>query len=146
MNQVNNTVLVIDDNVELLQLVTDTLQMLGGFKVACAEDGAKGLELYFEIRPICVIIDIMMPGLDGYQLVKALRGDPDSAGTPLILLTALAQDWNRFAGFVVGADQYLVKPVTPRELVAAVHQAITVSDTERRERLQSMLDEDIPER
>jgi DNA-binding response OmpR family regulator len=87
----------------------------------------------------------MMPGLDGYQLVKALRGDPESAQTPLIFLTALAQERARFAGFAAGIDQYLVKPVKPQELVAAVKQAITVGDGERRERQRSLLDLEIPE-
>ncbi len=145
MKQTNNTVLIVDDNAELLQLLTDTLRLLGGYEVVRAEDGIRGLELYFEVEPICMIIDIMMPGLDGYQLVKVLRGDPQSAHTPLILLTALAQDRNRFAGAVSGADQYLVKPVKPQELLAAVRSAITVNESERRARLQSLLDEDIPE-
>lgn len=138
-------VLIVDDNRELLQLLTDSLQMLGRFRVETAEDGIEGLERYFEMRPDCMVIDIMMPGLDGYQLVKALRGDPDSSHTPLIFLTALAQDRARFAGFAMGIDQYLVKPVTPRELVAAVQQAIAVGDKERRERQQSLLDQEMPE-
>ena len=138
-------VLIVDDNRELLQLLTDTLEKLGQFRVATAVDGIEGLERYFEMRPDCMVIDIMMPGLDGYQLVKALRGDPESAQTPLIFLTALAQDRARFTGFAMGIDQYLVKPVKPQELVAAVRQAIAVGDTGRRERQRSLLEDDIPE-
>ena len=138
-------VLIVDDNRELLQLVRDVLEKLGRFRVATAVDGVEGLERYFEMRPDCMVIDIMMPGLDGYQLVKALRGDPESAQTPLIFLTALAQDRARFAGFATGIDQYLVKPVKPQELVAAVKQAITVGDGERRERLRSLLEREIPD-
>jgi DNA-binding response OmpR family regulator len=95
------------------------------------------------MRPDCVIIDIMMPGLDGYQLVKALRGDPDSARTPLIFLTALAQERDRFAGLAAGIDQYLVKPVKPQELVAAVKQALGVSDEERSRRQRALLKQEI---
>src|SRR5215472_3367227 len=89
------SVLIVDDNKELLQLLTDALEQLGRFKVVTALDGIEGLERYFEMRPDCMVIDIMMPGLDGFQLVKALRGDPESAKTPLIFLTALAQDRDR---------------------------------------------------
>jgi DNA-binding response OmpR family regulator len=144
-NAAGYTVLVVDDNIELLQLLTDTLQMLGRFTVVSAEDGIQGLQRYFEIRPDCMVIDIMMPGLDGYQLVKALRGDRDSAQTPLIFLTALAQDKDRFTGFAIGADQYLVKPVKPQELVAAVHQAIAVGEMERRQRQRALFEQQLPE-
>jgi DNA-binding response OmpR family regulator len=144
-NAADYTVLIVDDNPELLQLLTDALEKLGRFRVISAEDGIQGLERYFEIRPACMIVDILMPGLDGYQLVKALRGDPDSARTPLIFLTALAQDKDRFAGLAIGADQYLVKPVKPQELIAAVHQAIAISETERRQRMQAMFEQQIPE-
>jgi DNA-binding response OmpR family regulator len=135
------TVLVVDDDPELLQLLTDGLELLGNFTVVQATNGAEGLERFFEVRPDCTIIDVKMSGLDGYQLVRALRGDPDSASTPLIMLTALAQEKNQFAGLALGADQYLIKPVAPRELVAAVQQAVSISAQERSQRLQSLLDE-----
>jgi DNA-binding response OmpR family regulator len=82
-----------------------------------------------------------MPGLDGYQLAKALRGDPDSAETPLIMLTALAQEKNRFVGLASGADQYLVKPVTPRKLVEAVQRAVQITHAERQRRFQALAEE-----
>jgi DNA-binding response OmpR family regulator len=135
------TVLVVDDDPELLQLLTDGLELLGNFTVVQATNGAEGLARFFEVRPDCMIIDVKMSGLDGYQLVRALRGDPDSASTPLIMLTALAQEKNQFAGLALGADQYLIKPVAPRELVAAVQQAVSISAQERSQRLQSLLDE-----
>ncbi len=135
------TVLVVDDDPELLQLLTDGLELLGNFTVVQATNGAEGLERFFEVRPDCMIIDVKMSGLDGYQLVRALRGDPDSASTPLIMLTALAQEKNQFAGLALGADQYLIKPVAPRNLVAAVQQAVSISTQERSQRLQALLDE-----
>jgi two-component system alkaline phosphatase synthesis response regulator PhoP len=135
------TVLIVDDDPNLIELLTDGLELLGHFEVISAEDGIQGLERYFEVRPDCMVIDVMMPGLDGYQLVKALRGDPDSADTPLVMLTAMAQDKNRFAGLASGADQYLIKPVTPRQLVEAVHQAIAIGEAERQERLLALAQE-----
>ena len=135
----NYTVLIVDDDPDLLQLLTDGLELLGNFRVVQAVDGIAGLEQYFEAHPDCVIIDVKMPGLDGYQLVRALRGDPASAETPLIMLTALAQEQQQFAGLALGADQYLIKPVTPRELVAAVKRALVISEEDRHARMQVLL-------
>ncbi len=133
------TVLIVDDDPDLLQLLTDGLELLGNFRVVRAVNGEQGLEQFFEVRPDCMIIDVKMPGLDGYQLVRALRGDPESAGTPIILLTALAQEHQQFAGLALGADQYLVKPVTPRELVAAVQRAVLIGEEDRLARMQALL-------
>lgn len=135
------TVLIVDDDRRLLQLLADGLELLGHFNVVRAENGMQGLEQFFAVRPDCVVIDVVMPGLNGYQLVRALRGDPDSAATPLVLLTALAQEKNRFTGLAFGADRYLVKPVTPRELVNTVHQAIMISEAERTQRLHALITE-----
>ena len=136
------TVLIVDDDLELLHMLTDGLELIGDFQVVQAGNGEEGLEQFYETRPDCVIIDIKMPGLNGYQLVQALRGDTDSASTPLILLTALAQDKDKFVGFAFGADQYLVKPVMPSTLVAAVQRAIMTSEQERIERLRVLAEEE----
>jgi DNA-binding response OmpR family regulator len=129
----------VDDDPNLLQLLTDGLEILGNFRVERAADGIQGLEQFFKTRPDCMIIDIKMPGLDGYQLVRALRGDPESAATPVILLTALAQERQQFAGLALGADQYLIKPITPRELVAAVQRALLIGETERQAQMQALI-------
>jgi DNA-binding response OmpR family regulator len=142
------TVLIVDDDPDLLQLLTDGLELLGNFRVVQAVDGIQGLEQYFEAQPDCVIIDVVMPGLDGYQLVKALRGDPASAETPLIMLTALAQDKDEFVGLAAGADQYLVKPVKLRNLVDAVQRALQITSEERQQHLLALAethDEPVPE-
>src|SRR5690348_16378465 len=94
------TVLVVDDSANLRALVAESLRKLGNFTVVTAEDGAEGLRRYFEVHPDCVVIDVKMPGLDGYQLVRALRGDPASSATPLVFLTAMIQDKDRLAGFL----------------------------------------------
>ena len=139
------TVLLVDDNTDLLRALTVTLEVMGNFTVIGATDGVQGLERFFEARPDCVVIDIKMPGLDGYQLVKALRGDPESGATPLIVLTALAQDEDRFAGLAVGADAYLVKPVKPQDLAAAIHQAVATNAAERTRRLRELAESPRPE-
>ena len=135
------TVLIVDDDRRLLHLLTRGLELLGHFNVVRAENGIEGLEQFFSVRPDCVVIDVVMPEMDGYQLVKALRGDPASAETPLVLLTALAQEKNQFAGLASGADRYLVKPVTPRELVGTVQRVIMISEAERTERLYTLIKE-----
>lgn len=142
---VNGTVapvLLIDDNADLLDLLSRVVANLGHFNVLQAADGVSGLEQAVTAHPACIVVDIMMPGLDGYQLVRALRGDPETADIPVVMLTALAQDYNRLAGFLSGADQYLVKPVKPQELVAAIQQAIAYSSEERASRTRALLNVD----
>jgi DNA-binding response OmpR family regulator len=138
-------VLIVDDNPHLLSIITDSLLELGNFTVMTAADGAEGLACFYAERPDCVVIDVRMPHLNGYQLVKALRGDPDTAGTPLIILTAMAQDMDRFAGMAAGVDHYFVKPVKPQDLVAGIQHAITLSEADRRRRLQALIDEAPPQ-
>jgi len=138
---VRRTVLVVDDNRQLLEFLTDALEELGDFHVVTAVDGADGLERYFELRPACVIIDVRMPGVDGYQLVRALRGDPDSASTPLIILSAMSQDRDQLIGLFAGADIYLQKPVRPLDLIAAIERAIALGEQERTERMRILADE-----
>lgn len=103
------TVLIVEDNPDLLDLLLLALPRLGPFKVVGVSDGIAGLEKCYEVCPQCMVIDIKMPGLDGYQLVRALRGDPDTASIPLIILTALAQEKEQFAGLAAGADFYIPK-------------------------------------
>jgi two-component system alkaline phosphatase synthesis response regulator PhoP len=134
-------VLVVDDNVDLRGLVAESLRKLGQFTVVTAEDGAQGLERYFDVHPDCVVIDVKMPGLDGYQLVRALRGDPASQATPLVILSAMVQDKDRLAGFLSGADEYLVKPVSPLELVRTIERALGLTQEDRRSHLQGLLDD-----
>jgi CheY-like chemotaxis protein len=138
MSEVQLTVLVIDDNPDLLKVYTLGLPLVGPFKVVTAADGAAGLEAYYATRPDCVVIDVKMPELDGYQVTRALRGDPETEHTPLIILTAMNQDWDRFQGLASGIDSYLVKPVKPSELAVAVREACALSQAEREHRLQDI--------
>ncbi|SRR5579884_3519319 len=132
------TVLIVDDNPELLQVFAQGLPLTGDFTVLTAADGAKGLEVAYEQRPDCVVIDIKMPELDGYQLARALRGDPETAAIPLIILTALPQDQAEFASLAAGCDRFLTKPVVPRELAAAIKDALATSEEERGSRLRTL--------
>jgi CheY-like chemotaxis protein len=137
------TVLIVDDNHDLLTLITESLTLLGDYHVVTADNGADGLARAVELRPDCIVIDVRMPGLDGYQMVRALRGDPETTGLPLVILTALTQDHHRFAGLLAGADRYLTKPIKPPELVAAIEETIRLSERERAERLRTLLDQPV---
>lgn len=142
LQTVGVTVLLVDDNVELLDLLTRSLRDIGHFTVLQAEDGAAGLELALAMQPACIVIDVMMPGLDGYQLVRALRGDPASTMIPVVMLTALAQDGHRLGGLLAGADRYLVKPVKIQDLMVAITEAVALSDEERLRRVRDLVSED----
>jgi DNA-binding response OmpR family regulator len=124
-------VLLVDDDPALLAAITDGLQVIGGYEVFAARDGAAGLECFFAVQPDCVIVDVRMPGLNGYQFVRALRGDPDSAQTPILVLSALVQDHEQLAGLLTGADAYLTKPVKIVELVRTIDRAVHVTAAER---------------
>ena len=138
-------VLIVDDNPNLLSIITDSLLELGEFQVVTAADGAEGLAAFYAEQPDCMVIDVKMPGLDGFQLARAIRGDPETAGTPLVILTAMIQDRYRFAGMAAGVDYYLTKPVKPQDLVAAIQEAIARSEAERRQQLRVLVDEPPPE-
>ncbi|SRR5579875_1261438 len=129
-------VLVIDDDPALITLISEGLRLVGGYDVMIATDGATGLERFYESLPDCVVVDVRMPGLNGYQFVRALRGDPATMETPIIVLSALAQDRDELAGMLAGADTYLFKPVKIADLLAAIEKAMMLTADKRLERKQ----------
>jgi CheY-like chemotaxis protein len=132
------TVLLIDDNPAIFEMYRDVLPDMTGYTILTAENGVQALEIVFErcqSLPDCIVIDIMMPELDGVHLVRALRGDPLTADIPLVILTALAQERDRFVGLASGADRYLTKPIDVHTLVAAIEEAMTISEATRQQRL-----------
>jgi DNA-binding response OmpR family regulator len=141
---VRRRVLLIDDEPNLLVAITDGLTLMGGYEVLVASDGATGLERFFEMRPDCVVVDVRMPGLNGYQFVRALRGDPETMETPIIVLSALVQDHEQLAGLLTGADAYLTKPVKISTLVQTIDAALRLTAHERRRHAQHLF-EQVPE-
>ncbi|HEV8194391.1 MAG TPA: response regulator [Ktedonobacterales bacterium] len=139
-------VLVVDDDLGLIELITDGLTLVGGHEVVAATDGATGLERFFEVRPDCVVVDVQMPGLNGYQFVRALRGDAETAHTPIIVLSAMAQERDMLAGLLSGADAYLYKPVKMAELLGTIDHALRLTAAERWERLRRLASEEFSER
>jgi len=113
------TILVIDDEKDLIELVRYNLEK-EGFDVIAATDGQSGLDVVRRHRPDLVVLDLMMPGLDGLQVCQQLRSDPRSNRVPVIMLTAKATEPDRIVGLELGADDYITKPFSPREVVARV--------------------------
>jgi two-component system phosphate regulon response regulator PhoB len=112
-------VLVVDDEPDIVELVRYHLEK-AGIECVHAGDGGAALRLVRECRPDVLILDLMLPGMDGLEVCRALRRDPATARLPIIMLTAKAEEVDRVVGLEVGADDYVVKPFSPRELVARV--------------------------
>ena len=112
-------VLVIDDEKELLELVRYNLEK-EGYRIRTAENGADGLEAAARELPDIVIVDLMLPGIDGLEVCRRLRADQRTARTPIIMLTAKSTETDRVVGLEMGADDYVTKPFSPRELAARI--------------------------
>jgi PAS domain S-box-containing protein len=123
------TVVLADDNVDMRDYVHKLLR--GDYKVLVAADGQEALQLVREHRPDLVLTDVMMPMLDGFGLLKAIRMDDAIAATPVIMLSARAGEEARVEGLQAGADDYLVKPFTARELIARVASHLTIARARR---------------
>jgi DNA-binding response OmpR family regulator len=116
-------VLVADDDEDILGLVSFRLER-SGYEVAAAKDGEEALRLARKLSPALVVLDVMMPRLDGYEVARRLREDEATRGIPVILLTALAHEADVARGFESGADDYLRKPFSPQELAARVQAVL----------------------
>jgi DNA-binding response OmpR family regulator len=127
-------ILVIEDNRDILGNVLDYLQ-LKGYTVDCAQDGLSGLHLAVTDHYDLIVLDVMLPGIDGYQLCQRLRDDAQR-DTPIIMLTARDQLDDRLKGLNSGADDYLVKPFALSELVARIEAILRRSQGGVRHQLQ----------
>ena len=112
-------ILIIDDDLDTLRLVGLMLQRQG-YLITAATNGQQGLEKALEEKPNLILLDVMMPDLDGYEVARRLRGNPLTASIPILMFTAKTQLDDKVAGFEVGADDYLTKPTHPSELQSHV--------------------------
>ena len=117
------TILVADDDRDIRDLVVFKLEQCG-YSVIEAEDGTSALETARRHRPDLCVLDVMMPGLSGVEVTRELRQDSRVGDVKIILLTARAQEADVETGFSVGADDYVVKPFSPRELVSRVQAVL----------------------
>jgi DNA-binding response OmpR family regulator len=116
-------VLVIDDEADLIELVRYNLEK-EGFAVLGAGDGESGLSLAAREKPDVIVIDLMLPGMDGLEVCRLLRAEGGTSRIPIIMLTAKASESDRVVGLELGADDYVTKPFSPRELTARVKALI----------------------
>lgn len=112
-------VLVVEDHRDTRELLKYNLTS-AGFDVAAAEDGQGGLNLASAFKPDIVLLDLMMPGMDGLETCRQLKGDADLSRIPVIMLTAKGEEVDKIVGLELGADDYVVKPFSPRELVLRI--------------------------
>jgi DNA-binding response OmpR family regulator len=127
-------VLVIDDNPTIVELIKYAVKLQGVYQVIVAYDGEQGLQQVLTEQPDCVIIDVKMPKMDGYQLVRCLRGDAGTADIPLIILSAMAREEDQLTGLLSGADEYLTKPFKPAALNETIERVLSLTPDERQRR------------
>ncbi len=118
------TILVVDDEHKIVELVQDYLKQ-AGYRVLTARDGQTALTLARHERPDLIVLDLMLPGgVDGLDVCRSVRRDPALTGTPIIMLTARTEEADRLIGLELGADDYVTKPFSPREVVARVRAVL----------------------
>lgn len=113
------TVLIVEDEPDLREILRYNLER-EGFKVIESEDGEAGLALLRKHLPNIVLLDIMLPGMDGVEICRSIKYDPQTRSIPVIMVTARGDESDIVLGLGVGADDYLIKPFSPRELVARI--------------------------
>ena len=120
------TVLIADDEQHIRLLIEQTLEELEdeGVELQTASDGEMALDVVRNQRPGLVFLDVMMPKLNGFEVCRAIKGDPSLAGTTVVLLTAKGQAHDREEGLASGADRYLTKPFDPDELLDVAREAL----------------------
>ena len=116
-------ILVVDDEPDALEVIAFKLKE-AGYTPLTAADGLRAVKLVREERPALVVLDLMLPELDGLEVCKILRRDPATAGIPIIMLTARAAEMDRIVGLELGADDYVTKPFSPRELVLRIKKVL----------------------
>ena len=119
----NKRVLIIEDDKDIVEAVRYNLEKEKGFSVLAAHSGDEGLQLAFEMKPHLIILDIGLPGMNGYEICRQLRRDPQTRDVPILILTARGTESDKVLGLELGADDYVTKPFGIRELVARVKAA-----------------------
>lgn len=115
----SQTILVVDDDANIVRLVRSYLEQ-AGYAVQTASDGKTALQAIRTLRPDLVVLDLMLPEMDGLTVTRTVRADPSLAATPILMLTARVEDIDRILGLEMGADDYVTKPFNPREVLARV--------------------------
>jgi two-component system phosphate regulon response regulator PhoB len=117
------TILIVDDEPDVLDLVTYNLKK-AGYRTVTAHDGTTALQKARDEVPALLVLDLMLPGTEGTEVCRQLKADPKTARIPVIMLTAKAEEVDRIVGLELGADDYVIKPFSPRELVLRVKKIL----------------------
>jgi len=118
------TILIVEDEPQIVEVVSDYLKQ-AGYRVLSARDGQTGLTIARHERPDLIVLDLMLPGaMDGLDVCRSIRRDPALADLPIIMLTARTEEADRLVGLELGADDYVTKPFSPREVVARVRAVL----------------------
>ncbi len=119
----SQSILVVDDDKQIARLVRSYLEQ-AGYRVAVAYDGNEAMQSVRVDQPDLIVLDLMLPGLDGWEITRIIRGDQALAAIPIIMLTARVEDTDKIVGLELGADDYIPKPFNPREVVARVRAVL----------------------
>lgn len=127
-------ILVVEDEADIADLIRYNLEK-EGFRTATAADGEKALERIQSSPPALVVLDLLLPKLDGLAVCREMRRDPRTRAVPVLMLTARSEEMDKLAGFEAGTDDYLTKPFSPRELVARVKALLRRKEPTQTERM-----------
>jgi len=119
-------ILVVDDEVRILELLDATLRGGAQYEILLARNGEEALQIARQEKPDILFLDVVMPGLDGYEICRVLREDADTMHIKIIVLTALAQESDRGRALEAGADDYMIKPFSPTVLLDKIDDALAL--------------------
>ena len=125
----SKSVLVVDDQPHIVRLIQVNLEK-GGLRVATAADGVEGMRKIREHRPDLIILDVIMPHKDGFEVLREIKADPELSETPVVMLTVKAHNADIVEGLKEGAELYLPKPFHPKELVSLVKRVLETGTAE----------------
>lgn len=120
MSTVKQKILIVDDEPDILELIEYNLKK-EGYQVYLASNGLEGITIAKKVHPDLIILDIMMPKMDGIEACRLMRAIPEFKNTFMVFLTARSEEYSEIAGFNVGADDYIAKPIKPRALVSRIN-------------------------
>ena len=120
MNNAGQKILIVDDEPDILELIEYNLKK-EGYQVFTASNGQEGIAVAKKVHPDLIILDIMMPKMDGIEACRLMRAIPEFKNTFMVFLTARSEEYSEIAGFNVGADDYIAKPIKPRALVSRIN-------------------------
>ena len=116
----NKKILIIEDEADVVDLLSMQLRKAGGFSIAVANDGVEGLKKARSESPALIVLDLMLPRMSGLEVCKVLKSDSATRQVPIIMLTAKAEEVDRIVGLEFGADDYVTKPFSPREMILRI--------------------------